>query len=100
MSRQVEIYTRAGCGYCVLAKRLLDDYGVRYEEHRIDREQGRRAEMIERCRRHTVPQIFVDGQHLGDCDTIYARHQAGQLAAALGATPDQDSTQGESDDER
>ena len=56
--------------------------------------------MIERCRRHTVPQIFVDGQHLGDCDAIYARHQAGQLAAALGATPDQDSTQGESDDER
>ncbi len=100
MSRRVEIYTRAGCGYCVLAKRLLEDYGVPYEEHRIDRERGRRTEMVERCARHTVPQIFVDGQHLGDCDAIYARHQAGQLSTALGATSDQDPSQGDSDDER
>src|SRR3546814_4611502 len=59
---KVEIYTKAFCGYCARAKRLLDDKGVAYEETDITMGGPKRAEMIERAGgRMTVPQIFIDG---------------------------------------
>ena len=83
---EVEIYTRATCGYCIRAKRLLAMRGVDYKEIPIDRDQNSRAEMIERALgRTTVPQIFIDGQHIGGCDDLFELEQEGKLADLLAA---------------
>lgn len=83
---EVEIYTRATCGYCIRAKRLLAMRGVDYKEIPIDRDQNSRAEMIERAQgRTTVPQIFIDGQHIGGCDDLFELEQDGKLADLLAA---------------
>ena len=83
---EVEIYTRATCGYCIRAKRLLAMRGVDYKEIPIDRDQNSRAEMIERAQgRTTVPQIFIDGQHIGGCDDLFELEQEGKLADLLAA---------------
>lgn len=82
----VEIYTRATCGYCHRAKRLLAMRGVNYKEIPIDGDQASRAEMIERAHgRTTVPQIFIDGQHIGGCDDLFELEQDGKLADLLEA---------------
>ena len=83
---EVEIYTRATCGYCIRAKRLLAMRGVDYKEIPIDRDQNSRAEMIERAQgRTTVPQIFIDGHHIGGCDDLFELEQEGKLADLLAA---------------
>ena len=62
----VEIYTGMMCGYCSAAKRLLKKKGVDFTETDVTWKAGKRAEMIERARgRHSVPQIFIDGEHVG-----------------------------------
>lgn len=82
----VEIYTRATCGYCVRAKRLLAMRGVDYKEISIDGDQSSRATMIERANgRTTVPQIFINGQHVGGCDDLFELEQDGKLADLLAA---------------
>ena len=82
----VEIYTRATCGYCVRAKRLLAMRGADFKEIAIDGDAGSRAKMIERANgRTTVPQIFIDGKHVGGCDDLFELEQAGELAALLEA---------------
>lgn len=81
---RVEIYTRPFCGYCAMAKRLLESKGVAYEEIDLSREPARHAEMVERAGgARTVPQIFVDGRHVGDCTGLYALDRAGRLDAIL-----------------
>lgn len=70
---KVEIYTKFGCPYCYRAKRLLDGKGARYEEHDITLGGARRIEMIQRANgRTTVPQVFIDGQHIGGSDDLAA----------------------------
>jgi glutaredoxin 3 len=82
----VEIYTRSTCGYCVRAKRLLAMRGVDYKEISIDGDQSSRATMIERANgRTTVPQIFINGQHVGGCDDLFELEQDGKLADLLAA---------------
>lgn len=82
---KVEIYTKAFCGYCARAKRLLDDKGVAYEETDITMGGPKRGEMIERAGgRMTVPQIFIDGAHIGGSDDLAAAERAGRLDALLG----------------
>lgn len=83
---RVEIYTTQWCPYCVAAKRLLDRKGVTYEEIDVSRDPGMRAEMMRRAPgRYTVPQIFVDGRHIGDCDGIHALDREGKLDPLLAA---------------
>lgn len=83
---EVEIYTRSTCGYCVRAKRLLAMRGVDYAEISIDGDPELRATMIARANgRTTVPQIFIDGRHVGGCDDLFELEQAGELAALLAA---------------
>ncbi|MDQ8755552.1 glutaredoxin 3 [Sphingosinicella sp. LHD-64] len=80
----VEIYTKAFCSFCVGAKRLLDRKGVIYEEHDITMSGSKRGEMIDRARgRTTVPQIFIDGRHVGGCDDLHALEDAGRLDGLL-----------------
>ncbi|KAB8310514.1 glutaredoxin 3 [Erwinia endophytica] len=68
----VEIYTKATCPFCHRAKALLSQKGVNYQEIAIDGDVDKREEMIKRSGRTTVPQIFIDAQHIGGCDDLYA----------------------------
>ena len=82
---QVDIYTTMWCPYCSRAKSLLERKGVAYREISLDEEPGRRTEMVERAHGgRTVPQIFIDGEHVGGCDDIHALDRAGKLDAKLG----------------
>lgn len=81
---KVEIYTTQICPYCVRAKDLLQRKGITPEEVRIDLDPARLAEMLERSGgRRTVPQIFIDGTHVGGCDDLYALESGGKLDGML-----------------
>jgi glutaredoxin 3 len=83
---KVEIYTKMTCGFCVRAKRLLDMKKVVYEEIPVDLGGARKAEMVERSGgRMTVPQIFIDGKHIGGCDALMALEYDGKLDELLDA---------------
>lgn len=82
---QVEIYTTPFCPYCQRAKALLERKGVAYAEVDVMMEPAKRDEMAGRSGgRRTVPQVFVDGEHLGDCEEMEALERAGRLDARLG----------------
>ena len=82
---RVEIYTGMFCGYCAAAKRLLQKKGVEFEETDVTMTAGAREIMMKRANGgRTVPQIFIDGEHIGGCDDLYALEEAGQLDARLG----------------
>lgn len=66
------IYTTATCPYCIQAKRLLQEQGYTYTEIRVDLDDAEREKMIARSGRRTVPQIFIDDQHIGGFDDLYA----------------------------
>lgn len=83
---QVEIYTKAFCPYCARAMNLLASKGVEPVETDITMDSGKRQEMIGRANgRTTVPQIFIDGTHVGGSDDLAALEQAGKLDALLAA---------------
>ena len=82
---EVEIYSGFLCGYCFAAKRLLRSKGVAFEDHNISLRPRLRMEMMNRAGgRHSVPQIFIDGRHIGDCDELLALNAAGTLDTLLG----------------
>lgn len=82
---RVEMYTTMWCPYCARARALLEKKGVGYTEIDLMDEPGRRGEMIERAGgRRTVPQIFIDGEHIGGSDELVALDRAGRLDAKLG----------------
>jgi glutaredoxin 3 len=80
---KIEIYTTPFCGYCARAKSLLDNKGAAYEEMDVMMDDKKRSEMRERARRSTVPQIFINGQHIGGSDELAALERAGKLDALL-----------------
>ena len=81
---KVEIYTTMICPYCYRAKRLLDERQARYEEIDVIADSKRRAEMVQRAGgRTSVPQIFINGQHIGGSDELAALEHAGELDALL-----------------
>ncbi|MDF0540821.1 glutaredoxin 3 [Sphingobium sp. H39-3-25] len=82
---QVEIYTKAYCPYCTRAKALLADKGVSFAEYDISMGGPLRAEMLERANGGaTVPQIFIDGQHVGGSDDLAYLNREGRLDPMLG----------------
>ena len=82
----VEIYTKASCGFCVRAKRMLDMKKIDYREIAVDRGGPPKEEMVQRASgRSTVPQIFIDGLHIGGCDDLMALEYGGKLDALLAA---------------
>jgi glutaredoxin 3 len=84
MTAKVEIYSSPFCGYCARAKRLLSSKGVEYTEYDVLAETDKRDEMVERAGgRSTVPQIFIDGAHVGGCDELHALEDAGRLDKLL-----------------
>lgn len=81
---KIVIYTTPICPYCVQAKRLLNRKGVPFEEVDVSRDADLRRMMVMASGgRLTVPQIFVNGSHIGDCDEIYALDKAGKLDPLL-----------------
>lgn len=82
---KVEIYTKGFCGYCARAKALLDAKGVSYEEYDITMGGPKRLEMLDRANGGTtVPQIFIDGAHIGGSDSLIALDKQGGLDPLLG----------------
>ena len=80
----ITIYTTMLCPYCVMAKRLLKQKGVSFDEINIGMSSSKRIEMQERAGgRHTVPQIFIGEQHVGGCDELYALERDGKLDPML-----------------
>lgn len=80
----VEIYTWSTCPFCIRAKALLDRKGIGYVEYCIDGDEAARATMATRANgRRSLPQIFINDQHIGGCDDIHALEAAGKLDPLL-----------------
>ena len=77
------MYTTAVCPYCQMAERLLRSKGVDIEKVRVDLEPARRAEMMEKTGRRTVPQIYIGDTHVGGYDDLAALDRAGKLDPLL-----------------
>ncbi|MCT0255109.1 MULTISPECIES: glutaredoxin 3 [unclassified Synechocystis] len=81
---KVEIYTWSTCPFCNRALALLKRKGIEFQEYCIDGDDDARVAMAERANgRKSMPQIFINGQHIGGCDDIYALESAGKLDALL-----------------
>lgn len=80
----VEIYTTMMCPYCYRAKALLERKGVAFQEIDVAMDPDRRMEMVARAGgRRTVPQIFINGHHVGGCDDLYELDSSGGLDPML-----------------
>ncbi len=80
---KIEIYTTPWCGYCARAKGLLEKKGAAYQEMDVMEDEAKRAEMRARAKRTSVPQIFINGRHIGGSDELAALEQAGKLDPLL-----------------
>jgi glutaredoxin 3 len=84
---KVEMYATRVCPYCSMAEALLRSKGVEPDKTLVDVHTEERARMRERAGgRHTVPQIFINGQHIGGFDELKALDQAGKLDPILQET--------------
>jgi glutaredoxin 3 len=81
---KVVIYTASLCPYCHLAKQLLKNKGVTFEEVDVTGQAGLRAQMSAKAGgRSTVPQIWIGETHVGGCDDLYGLDRAGKLDSLL-----------------
>ncbi|MDF1680452.1 glutaredoxin 3 [Ponticaulis sp.] len=81
---KVEIYTRQFCPYCTRALSLLDKKGVEYTHVDAGMDPQKRQEMIQRANGgSTYPQIFINDDHIGGCDEMFALERAGKLDPLL-----------------
>ncbi|MBW4418605.1 MAG: glutaredoxin 3 [Myxacorys californica WJT36-NPBG1] len=84
LNSNVEIYTWQTCPYCIRAKLLLRWKGVKFTDYKIDGDGAARVRMANRANgRRTVPQIFINDQHIGGCDELYALDREGKLDLML-----------------
>jgi len=85
---RVLIYATAACPYCQAADRLLERKGVSdIERVRVDLEPARRAEMRQKSGRTSVPQIWIDGRHVGGSDELHGLDDSGELDKLLAKAP-------------
>jgi glutaredoxin 3 len=81
---KIEIYSADYCPHCTRAKSVFDRYGLTYTEYDITKDMAGREEAMTRSGgRKTVPQIFIDGTHIGGCDDLVAFEQSGKLKALV-----------------
>jgi glutaredoxin 3 len=85
-SAAIVMYATDWCPYCERARSLLRAKGAPFEEFDIDALPEKRAEMLTRSGRRTVPQIFIGERHVGGSDDLHALEAAGELDALLQAT--------------
>ena len=81
----VVVYSADRCGYCTMAKRLLDARSVAYVEHNLTEDFERRKWLVETTGQRTVPQIFFGDHHVGGFNELAALDRAGNLTATLEA---------------
>ncbi len=86
MAAKVVMYATAACPFCQSAERLLVAKGADIEKIRVDLQPERRAEMMKKSGRRTVPQIWIGERHIGGCDDLYALDRQGGLDPLLKAT--------------
>ena len=79
----VVMYTTRFCPYCIRARQLFESKGIKFRDIAIDRDPVLRTEMVEKSRRHTVPQIWVGNEHIGGCDELYALEREQKLDPLL-----------------
>ena len=76
----IELYYRDFCGFCARAERLLQSKNVDYKRINIWEVDGAKEEMVQRSGgRTTVPQVFIDGKHVGGSDDLFALESQGKL---------------------
>jgi glutaredoxin 3 len=80
---KIEMYANSWCNHCEFARSLLRRKNAAFIEISLEAEPERRAEMIERSGRHTVPQIFIGARHVGGADDLYELEDGGELDALL-----------------
>jgi glutaredoxin 3 len=81
---KVEIFTTKVCPYCLRAKALLKRKGAAFAEVDVSDDDAALEAMVKRAGgRQTVPQIFIDGRHIGGCDDLYALDAKGGLDPLL-----------------
>ncbi len=84
MTPNVEIYTWRTCPFCIRAKGLLNKKGVTFTEYAIDGDRQAKQAMAERAHGHSsVPQIFINDQHIGGCNELYKLESQGELDSLL-----------------
>ncbi|BAZ28751.1 glutaredoxin [Cylindrospermum sp. NIES-4074] len=87
MAAKVEIYTWRTCPFCIRAKNLLMNKEVDFIEYSIDGDEVARAKMAQRANgRRSLPQIFINDEHVGGCDDIHALDRQGKLDELLVAS--------------
>lgn len=86
MTNSIEIYTWSSCPFCLRAKALLKRKGWEFTEYVIDGDEEARDRMAAKANgRRSVPQVFINGRHIGGCDDLYALEAQGQLDSLLSA---------------
>ena len=80
------MYVTAWCPYCMRARGVLESKGVDVQEIDVDAVPGAQEEMLARCGRSSVPQIFIGAEHVGGCDELLALDEAGRLDFLLNIT--------------
>jgi glutaredoxin 3 len=82
--KKVKIYTTPYCPYCLKAKQLLKSKKINFDEINLSEDPDKFEEMLSKSKgARTVPQIFVNGEHIGDCDHIHDLDQKGELDKIL-----------------
>ncbi|MEC4722610.1 glutaredoxin 3 [Noviherbaspirillum sp. CPCC 100848] len=82
----VLMYSTGVCPFCVMAENLLKKKGIsNIEKIRVDLDPERRAEMMQKTGRRTVPQIYIGDTHVGGFDDLSALEHAGKLDQLLAA---------------
>lgn len=80
MTQKIEIYTSSSCFYCMMAKRLFNEKEISYIEFDVTNNVDLRKEMLSKSNgSRTVPQIFINGRHIGGCDELYTLEKDGIL---------------------
>ncbi|MFO7032279.1 glutaredoxin 3 [Limnospira fusiformis CCALA 023] len=86
MTNSIEIYTWSSCPFCLRAKALLKRKGWEFTEYVIDGDEETRDRMAVKANgRRSVPQVFINGRHIGGCDDLHALEAQGQLDSLLSA---------------
>ncbi len=84
MANNIDIYTTRFCPFCVRAKQILKSKGLSFNEISVDGKPDLRAQMTKKAGgQHTVPQIWINGTHVGGCTDLMAAEQTGELNQLL-----------------
>lgn len=80
MGARVELFTTSYCRHCVAARQLLEQWNIPFTDYRLDLLPLERERMQRLCGESSVPQIFVDGVHIGGNEALMAMEANGELA--------------------